>query len=296
VDLRQFEYFLAVADELHFGRAAARLHVGAATVTEQIQRLELSLGGPLFARTTRRVALTPLGEIFAVEARRAVQQFHHALSVGRSTATGGGVPLRLGLALDVAQDLLADALDRFRRRLPDQGVVPQSMRSADQIEALLSRRLHLGITWEPPVHHELNAVTLSTEPFLVMVPVGHPLDGASCITPLELAGWPLVMWSRELNEWTYDRFMAAFSAAGVSPTVTYTAWGADAMAPLISSGLGLGVTTKSIVSTKRYVGISFVPLAAPAHECRRIILSRKDETHPGVNLLIESLIEVPINE
>jgi len=96
VELRQLEYAVAVADELHFGRAAARLHVAQQSVSQQIQRLERELGGPLFQRTSRRVQLTAVGEAFIPQARDALAQARHALEVGRRVAHGHAGEVLLG--------------------------------------------------------------------------------------------------------------------------------------------------------------------------------------------------------
>jgi DNA-binding transcriptional LysR family regulator len=288
VDLRELEVFRAVAHTLHFGKAAADLQLAPATVSELIKRLEQRLGGPLFIRTTRRVSLTALGEVFATECQRALDQLERAMSVGRGAASGVGVPLQLGLALDVGQDLLGTALDMFHETHPDQVVLPQPLRTADQIRALLEQRLHVGIAWEPVVPLELTSTTLTHEPFMAMVPAGHPLESAGAVPVGDLGAWPLIMWSRDLNQWTYDRCIAAFTSAGVTPQVTYTAWGIDAMAPLISSGLGIGMTASSIAESKRYAGISFIPVEAPGYECRRMAIYRKDERHPAALALIEA--------
>lgn len=134
VDLRQFEYAVAVADELHFGRAAARLHVAQQTVSEQVAKLERELGGPLFVRSSRRVEVTALGETFLPEARRALEQFEHAGDVGRRAANGAAA-VRLGFAPSSAPVMTRVLLPGLRARVPGVPVLPVPGFTLELLEA-----------------------------------------------------------------------------------------------------------------------------------------------------------------
>jgi DNA-binding transcriptional LysR family regulator len=286
MDLRQLECFLAVADELHFGRAATQLHLGQASVSEQVRRLETDLGGPLFTRSTRRVQLTPLGELFLPAARTAFTATVAAYDLGRSAARRGGAPLLVGLALDVGQDVLAIALPRLRELHPDIQVQPRPMRTADQLDQLRARQLHLGMVWAPPIDGDLHTTELSREPYLAFVPTQHPLAEQSALTVDDLRAWPLVMWSRDLNRWTYDDFMMNF--ADTPPTVVAQAWGMDAMVPHVLAGDGIGITAVSIAAAKQLPGLTLIPIEVPG--LRRALVWHRDERHPGLPHLIEALV------
>jgi DNA-binding transcriptional LysR family regulator len=143
VELRRLEYAVAVADELHFGRAAARLHVAQQSVSQQIQRLERELGGPLFQRTSRRVQLTPVGEAFIPQARDALAQARHALAVGRRVAHGHAGELLLGYVANLWPQLVRVALPALAARHPELHVLPQAMHTLEQVAALRGA----GLMW-----------------------------------------------------------------------------------------------------------------------------------------------------
>jgi DNA-binding transcriptional LysR family regulator len=289
LDLRQLDCFLAVADELHFGRAAARLHLAQPSVSEHVRRLEQLVGGELFTRTSRSVRLTALGEVFLPEARRARDQLDHALNIARQAARDGATPLLVGTAVDVGQDLLAAVLPALRASHPDLAVRTRPLRTIEQIEALLDRQIHVGLGWEPPDHPELSQRVISVEPYLAVVPDGHPLAARERVTLAEIAEHPIVMWSRDLNHWVYDAFIAVCRDADVSLRIVDEAWGIDNQLPLILAGIGIGVTAASIASLKSMVGLALVPLDSGGRGTRRAAMWRNDERHPGVPLLVDAL-------
>jgi DNA-binding transcriptional LysR family regulator len=286
VDLRQLACFLAVADHLHFGRAATSLHQSQASVSEQVRRLELDLGGPLFSRTTRSVGLTPLGELFLPAARTAHDSAVAAYELGRAAARHGDAPLLLGLALDVGQDLLTVALPALAASHPHVRVHPRPLRTGDQIEQLHARRLHLGIAWAPPADSGLSHAVLSTEPYLAFVPSSHPIASRSSLSTDDLRALALVMWSPDLNRWTYDHFIARFGDS--PPTVVDQGWGMDAMVPSVLAGRGVGITALSIAAAKQLDGLSLVPIEG--HGLPRALIWHPNERHPGLRPTIDALL------
>jgi DNA-binding transcriptional LysR family regulator len=287
-DLRLLRCFVTVADELHFGRAADRLGLPQSTISEQIKRFEALVGHPLFVRTTRRVALTALGETLLPEAQRAMQAVAHVFELGSTGSAAGTLPLLLGTATDIDTGELAETLPRLRRLYPNLRVSARVMRTADQVSALLEERLHLGFAWEPPEHPNLVTHLVGTTALVAFVPYDHPLARRKSIPIGILEHEPLVAWSVELNEWTHQRLHAIFRDHGIEPRFVVEARGFDQQVPHVLAGAGIGITAASISSVKHLPGLVQIPIRHRGG-FRRLLVWRRNETHPGVAAILEQL-------
>jgi DNA-binding transcriptional LysR family regulator len=191
VDLRLLRAFLTVAEELHFGRAAARLHIAQPALSQQIQRLERQLGLRLLDRTSRAVALTPAGETFLAEARSTVAAADRAVAVARRIASGQRPELVVGFLAQAAAEQMAAILTDFRARQPDVVLRMRAMRFTDHLTALRTGELDLSLLRPPYGADELagiDLVDLWSERRVAVVPAGHRLAGRDAIGFDELAG------------------------------------------------------------------------------------------------------------
>jgi DNA-binding transcriptional LysR family regulator len=292
VDLRQLEYAVAVADELHFGRAAARMRVTQQSVSEQIRRLERELGAPLFSRTSRRVTVTAVGEEFLPEARRALAAARHALEVGRLAAQGHAGELRFGYAEDLGSRLIQLAVPRLRRRAPSIRVQPQPMTTPDQLVALTERRLDLGLGWAPELTGDLTALLVSREPLVLALAADHPLAAAPAVDPVELSHLPLLVVPREVNPSLHDRVTSQLAALGVTVTVHQHVSNLDRMLPLVLAGSAIGITVPSAAAANPTGGIVYRPFADPSPHVDVSLVWRRDSTDPSVPLLVDVVREL----
>jgi DNA-binding transcriptional LysR family regulator len=272
MELRQLEIFLAVADELHFGRAAERLFMTQQSVSDQVRKLEREVGGALFERTSRRVGLSGVGAVLRPEAERVVAQAQHALEISRRAALGHDSVLAVGYAPDAGRDLLRSVVPTIRARDPDLTVLPRPMSTTAQLEALRGGRLHLGIVWTPELAGDLDSLIIAEDPIVMALPAAHP--AARIEGPLHSAREirELVLWPREANPRLYDTAIAALTAAGAVPKVVHTAITLDRQLDLVLAGAAAAVTVAS-VSTKRIdQDIVYRVLGEPAAtlECRLV--------------------------
>ncbi|MEU8802224.1 LysR substrate-binding domain-containing protein [Spirillospora sp. NPDC048819] len=265
MELRQLEYVLAVAEELHFGRAAARLHVTQQSVSEQVRRLERELGGPLFARTSRRVSLTTAGEAFLPEARRVVDAARHALDVGRRAARGA-TEIRVGYADDLGPRLFGLAVPR----VPSLTVTPRPMTTPEQIAALSEHRLDLGLGWTPDVGAGLSSLLVAREPLVVALAEGHPLAGETALDPADLSHRPLAVVPRAVNPLLHDRIIGQLVTCGVTVNVHQEIPSLDRMLPLVLAGSALGITVPSAAAANAVAGVVYRHLSEPSPyiDCR----------------------------
>lgn len=264
MEIRQLEYFIAVAEELHFGRAAARLHVAQPSVSDQIRRLEREFGGQLFQRTSRRVELTKLGQMFLPEARQALAQLHHAADRVRRSAHAASQVLTIGYATDLGPRLLQLAVPLMAKLCPDIEVVPQSMSTPDQLDALRTDRLDIGLTWSPSPDPKLATMLITAEPLVAALPATHPLTQCEELTVQDLEGLPLVLWHRETNPHLYDQVTTMLGTGGLPVRVTHHATGLDRMLTIVVAGAGTAITVPSVADMRPTPGAEYRPFAAPA--------------------------------
>jgi DNA-binding transcriptional LysR family regulator len=292
VDLRQLEYTIAVAEELHFGRAAARMRVTQQSVSEQIRRLERELGAPLFARTSRRVTLTAVGESFLPEAGRVVAAARHALDVGRRAAHGDAGEVRVGYAEDLGPRLFQLAVPRLALRAPSIRVMPQPMTTPDQLAALAERRLDLGLAWTPDLTGDLTALPVATEPLVVALAAHHPLAAATAVDPVRLSHQPLTLVPREVNPVLHDRIVGQLGARGTIVTIRQEISNLDRMLPLVLAGSAVGITVPSVAAASPVPGVVYRYFTDPSPHADFSLVWHRDSANSSVAGLVDVVREL----
>jgi DNA-binding transcriptional LysR family regulator len=289
--IRPLRCFLAVAEHLHFGHAAQALVLPQSTVSAEVKQLERALGGDLFTRTSRRVRLTPLGDSFRPDAERALATLHDAIASARSMVTSGHVPLLLGTAYLVDDGELACALPALRAQFPDIQVVPQVLRTADQLDALADRRLHLGFAWEHGTDHNVVSHEVGRSGLVAFVPYNHPFADRDSLDVSELAGHPLVVWSRHLNTWSRDRLDRMCADAGFIPNIIAEPDSFEGQVTHVLAGSGIGLSADSIARRQHIPALVLVPVST-ADVFRRYLIHRPGEDHPAVQPLVDIIRDV----
>jgi DNA-binding transcriptional LysR family regulator len=282
VELRQLEYVIAVAEERHFGRAAARMHVRQQSVSEQIRRLERELGGALFARTSRRVALTPAGEAFLPEARATVAAARRARDTARRAVTEGPTEIRVGYAEDLGTDLFARAAAAH----PPVRVAPVPLSSPEQLAGVVEGRLDAGWVWEPELPPELDSAVVGREPVVIVLAADDPLAGGEDVDPAALSGRPLAVVPREVNPWLHDRFVAGLRERGADVSPTHEAVRLDRLVPLVLAGAAFGITQGRSLAGGVPPGVVALPLAGVPLFVEHRLVWRRDATDPAVARLV----------
>jgi DNA-binding transcriptional LysR family regulator len=287
MDLRQIECFIAVAEDLHFGRAANRLHLAQPTVSEAVRRLERELGGSLFDRTTRNVTLTELGMAFREEAQTAYEQMEDAYRIGRRLAQRGPDTCLVGHAMDVSEQLLR-VIPLLRDTCPNIVTTLHYMSTSQQVAAIRRRRLHLGICWMPELSDGLASKPLGETGLLAVVPNNHPIARKPTTTLACLAAEPLIGWPRALHPGMYDRFCAAMDNTGESWSLVGTTVGFDNVASRVLAGHGIGVVPEPAVGERGVTDITYVPVE-DGPRIERVAVWRRGEPNKGVPALVRLL-------
>ncbi|HZG89465.1 MAG TPA: LysR substrate-binding domain-containing protein [Pseudonocardia sp.] len=292
MELRQLEYALAVAEELHFGRAAARMHVTQQSVSEQVRRLERELGAPLFTRTSRRVALTSLGEAFLPEARRVVRAAAHALDAGRHAAQGQSGEVRLGYADSVSPALVRLASARLAERAPGARVAPEPLTTPDQLVALAEQRLDAGLGWTPALTADLTSLVVAREPLVVVLPADHPLAAGAAVPPARLSGLPLGVVPRAVNPALHDRIVGQLAGHGVRVVIQQEVASLDRMLPLVLAGTAIAITARSVAAARPVPGVTHRPFTEPGPAVDCHLVWRRDNGDPALGHLVAAVREL----
>ncbi|WP_319449075.1 MULTISPECIES: LysR family transcriptional regulator [unclassified Mycobacterium] len=250
MELRQLEYFVAVAEEANFTRAAQRVHISQSGVSAQIRQLERELGHQLFDRSSRIARLTAAGEAALEPARTALAA---ATSVQLAVDEVAGLlrgRLSIGMVVGCTISPLFDAMEKFHRDHPGVEMSVHEGNSEQMIAAIRSGELDIaliGVAGSPP--DGLEALTLVSEPLGALVPRGHPLADRKRIAVNDLAGEPIV--SMPVGTGIRAALDIACATAGFTPDISIEASAADAVADFVERGLGIGVLSASMTSAYR---------------------------------------------
>ena len=223
IELRQLRYFVAVAEESHFGRAAARLHMTQPPLSQTIQALEAALGTPLFLRTKRSVALTPAGAALLPEARRLLQQAAALPDLARRAASGQSGLLSLSFVSTADYSVLPPLLREFRERYPQVQIDLREATTDVQLDDLLQRRIDAGLLIPPlpdKARSELDYRTVLSEPLVLAAPAGlKALRGKSRVALSAVADMPLIIFPRRIAPAFHDAILGCFRDAGLTPRI-----------------------------------------------------------------------------
>jgi DNA-binding transcriptional LysR family regulator len=291
-ELRHLEAFIAVADELHFGRAAARLHVAQPALSQQILRLESALGVDLLVRERRRTALSPVGQLFLVEARRTVEQARATEAVAERARRGDLGRLRVGYHPTASSQSFLTALAAFERDSPDveltlrelpMGTLGQPLRD-DLVDLAFLSTLGPADCGGP----ELRMRTLSTEPFVLVAPAGDDMAAAPDVSLTDLGERTLVLLARSVCEHWHDDLVSMCSRSGYTPGATRYAGELGTQLTLVAAGLGVALVQES-TRRVRSDGLSYVPVSDADRRVVSAAMWRADDTSPVLARFLELL-------
>ncbi|SEB94922.1 transcriptional regulator, LysR family [Burkholderia sp. WP9] len=245
IELNHLRCFVAVAEELHFGRAAARLCMTQPPLSRQIHLLEETLGFILFARTSRSVRLTPAGSVYYGDAVRILRLGEQAVESARRVARGDAGQVTLGFTAVSGYQLMPELLAAARACLPGIKVVLKEMVTEQQVRALATQDIDLGILRCQFARPGLEYCLIAREPLLLALPAAHPLAQHEAIAASDLEGGPFVMYSEEGGKYFHDRISGLMSAAGVRPDYVQFIDQTHTIVALVHAGIGVAIVPAS---------------------------------------------------
>ncbi len=292
IELRQLRYFVTVAEELHFGRAAARLHMTQPPLSQTIFALEQLLGAALFERNRRSVALTPAGAALLPEARRLLAQAGELPGLVQRAAFGESGKLVLAFVSSADYSVLPPFLRAYRAAYPKVQITLQEATSDLQLDDLLNGRIDAGLLIPPlpdRAKAELDYLPVLNEPLILAAPADLPgLRGKRDIDLRSLPPLPLIIFPRMISPSLYDAILAVFRTAGITPSIGQEAIQMQTIVSLVSAGMGIALVPQSVGNLRR-PGVEYRPLAQATPLVETGLVWRRDNASPVLKGFLDLL-------
>ncbi|MCC3434343.1 MAG: LysR family transcriptional regulator [Microcoleus sp. PH2017_15_JOR_U_A] len=286
MELRHLRYFIAVAEELNFTRAAERLHMAQPPLSQQIQHLEAELGFQLFRRTKRTVVLTEAGQVFFEEAQKILLQVDRAIQLGKQTSRGELGQLTVGFVSSAAHNVVPAILQAFRTRCPAVKLELHELTTNEQLQRLRFGRIDIGFV-RPPIEEDgINSEIVFREPLIVALPETHYLADRAVVELRELSAEPFILFPRSLAPGLYDPIVSLCLQAGFSPIAGQEAIQMQTIISLVAAEMGVAIVPASMQNFQR-TGVVYKHLQEPS-PIVSIALIWRDNPTPAVQRFLQT--------
>lgn len=284
MELRHLRYFAAVAEERHFGRAAARLGIAQPPLSKQVHDLEREVGFELFDRSRRPIELTAAGETLLEHARAVLHAVEAGVQEARRAGEGRSGRISVGYPSSLAYSGLTDVLRAFREQAPDVTIQTQPLPSGEQVEGLLRGDLHVGFVRGPLQEPSLVSEVVRRERLMLALPPDHPLTGCEQLELVRVSREPFVFFPRARGPAFFDFLMGFCRSSGFSPRIVQEAPQVDVLS-LVAAGFGVSIVPDSVREIRRD-DIALRPLLdSPVSELR--LVWHSDNRSPAVARFID---------
>ncbi len=291
MELRHLRYFVAVAEELHFGRAARRLYISQPPLSRQIHVLEQELGAALFRRDRRNVSLTGAREIFLKEARGTLDRVDRAKLLVAKTAGTREAAFAIGCSTSFEPTTIRGFRAAFRQRFPGMRLLMHSDFTMGLVEGLREGRLDVGFLALPIDAENLSVHLIRREPFSVALRANHPLARGQWVSLEALADEPLIWFQRKRNPPFYDYHLNVFRRAGLRAEVLEDADDRGAALSLVAQGCGFAFVSQSLTAIRRQ-GVVYRRLRPPSPLLEIAVACRQEDSPPRALAFVEMVREL----
>ncbi|MBP3040715.1 LysR family transcriptional regulator [Bacillaceae bacterium Marseille-Q3522] len=281
MELRHLHYFLTVAEELHFGRAAERLQMTQPPLSQQIRQLEEEIGVDLFKRSKRHVELTIPGQFFQKEVKHALAQLDQAVEVAKRASRGEIGKVTVGFVGSATYEILPDIVREYRYKYPNISVSLHELSTPDQLIALDEGKIDVGML-HPPINNPLIATeVIHRGTGVLAIPKNHSLAEKTSIYIDDLMNIPFVVVSRNIWPGLYDEFISLFHDADFSPEIAQEATEYQMVVGLVSAGIGIGVLPKT---AEKLFKLDIVYREIENHKLNAVLslAYRKEDNNPAL--------------
>jgi DNA-binding transcriptional LysR family regulator len=280
VEFRQIRYFLAVAEDLHFTRAADKLHVAQPALSQQIRQLEEEIGAKLFDRTNRRVELTPAGVIFRTRALIAMDQMSRAAAEACQAGRGEAGSLSIGFVSSAVWGALPVALRQFRDQAPLAEIELRELEPSDQLRDIQEQHLDLGMMHAAIDQPDLSSVVIARDPLIVALPEKHPAAARNTVGLKSLSEETIIVPKRHASMGFHELVIAACHDAGFLPARTQATRLLQTAVALVAGGVGIALVPESFRDNLQIRGVVYRSLAEQAPVAELIAVWRTDNASP----------------
>jgi DNA-binding transcriptional LysR family regulator len=281
LDLFQLRCFVAVAEELHFGRAAVRMNMTQPPLSRHIQLLEHAIGVQLLERTSRRVRLTAAGVVLQREANALLRHAERAAEAAARTGKGEAGRVVVGYTAVTGYALIPALLAAAGKSLPQIEIVLEEMVTTDQLQALTEERIDLGFVRPLGASAGLAFHRATREPMVLALPARHPLAKRDRIRAADMAGQPLIMFSAKEGRYFYEKIQALFAASGAQPNYVHHIGQTHTIIALVRAGNGLAIVPES-ARQLRFENVVYRPLWRRDLHAEVYLAWREDAHNPAL--------------
>jgi DNA-binding transcriptional LysR family regulator len=290
VDLRQLKYFVTVAEELSFVRAAQRLHMSQPPLSQHIKALEEELGVELLFRNKREVRLTDAGRVFLAESRDLLARAQAVTHRTRQAAGGEQAELRVGMATSALFHVLPRLLERLADQLPGVRISVTDMNSEEQVRSLGVDKLDLGFIHARADLRGLQQLRVVTDTFALVLPAGHPMAARADLALSDVQSEPMVAFSREHAPALFDALIASCQHEGFSPRIAHVARHPASLLQMVRLGLGVSIVPRAYADDD-LPGLAFHHLPAMAGQLKIDAVWRDSHAGTGLRRVLESVLQ-----
>ena len=291
MELRHLRYFVTVAEELHFGRAAQKLHISQPPLSMQIRALENELGVTLLNRTQRHVSLTQAGAALLAEARHILARVEQAVLTTKRAGRGEIGELAIGFISVADYNVLPLVLREFRRRFPQVNLTLRESTTDAQIRDLLAGRIDVGFVLPPINESSLESLPVLREPLIAALPEKHPLARKPGKLALEkLKDAPFILFPRPNAPGLYDNVVSCCKAAGFSPRVEQEAIQMQTIVSLVSAELGVALIPASLINLRR-TGVTYKALKGGSPLSEIHLVWRRGDDLPALQVFVDVALQ-----
>jgi len=259
LEIRHFEYFLALAETLHYRKAAERLFISQSALSQQIARLETILGQPLFIRTNRKVNLSEAGILFKIEAQLITTQLQQSMERWRLGIKGGEGILRIGFVGSAMQVYLPPIIKKFSDECPRIKFYLHDLSNKDQLIALEKKQLDIGFMRAKNLPHTMKSVSVFKENFSLVLPKNHPITAENFVDMSQLAEASYILFPNERSQMYYQQIINLCGDHGFYPQISHQSIHGPTIFKLVESGLGISIVPNSLRDEYNYQ-IRFIEL------------------------------------
>lgn len=285
MDRRRLQFFVALCEELHFHRAAARCHITQPALSQQLRQLEEELQVQLVHRNKRHVSLTRAGETFLGEARRILRQMERAAQLARQTDRGEIGQLSVGMTAPALYIVFPEIMHRFRTALPNVGVNVHVMTTAEQEEALRLGAIDVGIFHPPLDDQSLSSHPIARMRFNVVLSDRNPLAARPSLRLEDLSKQRFIIFPRVIGPRLYDEIISLCQQAGFSPELILEASPAQSIIALAAADFGIGLIASDLQQFGR-PGVVYRSLDGPAPHLTLGVAHQRDDTSPAIQTFL----------
>jgi DNA-binding transcriptional LysR family regulator len=289
MELRHLRYFVTLAEELHFGRAAEKLHIAQPPLSQQIKQLEQELGFELFHRTKRSVHLTEAGQIFLKQVQEIFRQLEQAIEIGRQTSRGEVGQLVIGFVSSAAYNILPQILRNFRNNFPDVALELHELTTTEQLQHLRLGKIDIGFIRPPVDDNNFGHTIVFEEPLIVALPENHPRAIASTVSLSFLCNEQFILFPRYLAPALYDLIITLCQQTGFNPKVSQEAIQMQTIVSLVAAGMGIAIVPESLQNLQR-TGVVYKTLQQTTPKVAIAMIWRKHQISPILDNFLRQIV------